>query len=312
MSAAGEGPHVSVVVALISGKRADLERCLAALAGQRDAPPDEVLVPYDDAVADVATLAAGFPGVRFLRAEGLDTRAARAGASREHHDTLRTIGLRAARGEVVVLTEDHAVATPTWCADLQAALEAHPEAAAVGGAVEFGGKGLLARSVYYCDFGRYQNPLPEGPAPFVSDSNVAYRRAALLAVRESWEDDYHETVVHDALVARGFAILLTPRSEVAQARSGLSLGAALRERHVWGRSYAGTRVAGAPASRRAALAAIAFLLPALLTWRLLRGALSRRREIGRFLLCLPMVALLQTAWAAGELAGYVSGTPGKA
>jgi len=312
VSAGGTAPRLSVVVALISGKREDLERCLQALASQRGAPDFEVLVPYDDAVVEVLELAPRFPNARFLRAEGLDTRAARAGASREHHDTLRTIGLRAATGAVVALTEDHAVASPTWAADMAAALADHPRAAAVGGAVECGATTLLARAVYHCDFGRYQNPLPEGPAQYVSDSNVAYRREALEAVRDAWKDDYHETIVHGALVARGFEILLTRKSEVAQVRSGLRLGAALRERFVWGRSYAGTRVAGAPLARRAIFAAISFLLPFLLTLRLLRGTLARKRDIGRFLACLPLVFLLQLGWAFGEFVGYATGDPGRA
>jgi len=303
---------LSVVVALISGKREDLERCLQALSSQRGAPDFEVLVPYDDAVAEVQELAPRFPDVRFLRAEGLDTRAARAGASREHHDTLRTIGLRAARGEIVALTEDHAVATSTWCADMVAALAAHPRAAAVGGAVECGAETLLARAVYHCDFGRYQNPLPEGPAQYVSDSNVAYRREALESVRDAWDNDYHETIVHGALVARGFEILLTRRSEVAQVRTGLRLGQALRERFVWGRSFAGTRVAGAPFARRAVFAAMSVLLPFVLTLRLVRGALARKRDVAGFLACLPVVFLLQIGWALGEFVGYSTGDPGRA
>lgn len=312
MTPGAADPRLSVVVALISGKRGDLERCLQALAAQRGAPAFEILVPWDDAAREVAGLAANFPNVRFLHARGLDTRAARAGASREHHDTLRTIGLRAARGSIVALTEDHAVASPTWCADMAAALDAHPRAAAVGGAVECGARSPLGRAVYYCDFGRYQNPLPEGRAQYVSDSNVAYRRAALESIQDIWADDYHETVVHGALVACGFEILLTRKSEVAQVRTGLRLGDALRERFVWGRSYAGTRVAGAPFTRRALFAAMSVLLPFVLTLRLLRGTLARKRDFGRFLACLPLVFLLQVVWALGEFTGYATGDPGKA
>ncbi len=42
-----ETPRLSVVVGLISGRKDDLERCLAALAGQ--ATDDiEILVPWDE------------------------------------------------------------------------------------------------------------------------------------------------------------------------------------------------------------------------------------------------------------------------
>ena len=151
-----------------------------------------------------------------MHADGLDSASARAGASREHHDTLRTIGLRAARGRYVALTEDHAVAARGWAQALTQALEAHPRVAAFGGAVDCGTDRLLNWAVYFCDFGRYQNPLREGPAHYVSDSNVAYRREALEAVRDAWQSDYRETVVHRALIDAGYQIWLTPKAEVAQ------------------------------------------------------------------------------------------------
>src|SRR5262249_19966503 len=151
-------PRLSVVVGLISGKRDDLRRCLRALHTQTVTVPMEIVVPYDDPCADVATLATEFPAVRILRAEGLDTAAARSGASREHHDTLRTIGIRAATGEVIALTEDHAHTAETWCAEMVAALDRHPQAGAVGGAVDCDSSRRLNWAVWFCDFGRYQNP----------------------------------------------------------------------------------------------------------------------------------------------------------
>lgn len=306
-----EAPELSVVVALISGRPEDLERCLAALAEQEAPPSMEVLVPYDRAVSEVLGLAERFPGVRFFEAAGLETAAARQGASREHHDTLRTLGLRAARGRVVALTEDHAIASKTWCADMLRLLDEHPEAAAVGGAVECKSERLLGWAVYYCDFGRYQNPLPEGPAEYVSDSNVAYRREALEAVADAWREDYHETLVHWALVEAGHVLLLTPKSQVWQHRSSLDWSSALAERRVWGRSFAGTRTKGMAAAKRLVFAAGAAVLPFLLTARVVRGGLARGRHRGKLLGALPSIFLLHLVWALGELQGYVTGDPGE-
>lgn len=307
-------PELSVVVALISGKAEDLGRCLAALATQRDPPSFEVIVPYDPPCADVTRLAEQHPQVRFVAADHLDTAAARAGGSREHHDTLRTIGLEAATGRVVALTEDHAVASPSWCRDMLELLDEQPGVAAIGGAVDCRSDRLLNWAVYWCDFGRYQNPLREGPTQYVSDSNVAYRREALETVRDSWRDDYHETVVHGALVARGFEIWLTPRIQVWQQRGDLALGEALRERYVWARSYAGTRVRTLSLAQRALYACLSLALPLLLSGRLVRGV--RARALGdevrrRFWLALPWILLLHGVWAFGELVGYVSGRPGR-
>jgi hypothetical protein len=302
--------RLSVAVALISGRTDDLRRCLDALAAQRDAPPFEVIVPYDPPCRDVLGLQADHPGVRFLEVPDLDSAKARSGAGREHHDTLRTVGLRAARAPYVALTEDHAVATETWVGDMVCLLDEHPRAAAIGGAVECGVDTLLNRAVYFCDFGRYQNPLPEGPARYVSDSNVAYRREALEAVADVWAGDYHETMVHDALVARGHEIWLTPRSLVHQTRAGLTLAWALRERFVWARSFAGTRVRGAPLPKRLVFAGGCALLPFLLTYRLAAGARQRGRDLGGFATALPLIFVLQSLWALGELVGDLTGDPG--
>ena len=306
MSDSAPAPEMSVVVALIAGRRTALARCLQDLAGQTGVGSIEVLVPYDTTVADVLELAPRYPSVRFIPAEGLDTALARAGASREHHDTLRTIGLRAARAPVVALTEDHARLPAEWCAGLLDALERNPSAGAVGGAVDPGGSDRLALGVYFCDFGRYQSPVPEGPAWFVSDSNVAYRQSALAAVAESWRDDYHETIVHDALRTAGWELRLTPRIVVRQQRDGLRPGAAMRERFVWGRSYASSRVRTVGTGRRLLFALLAPALPFVLTARARRTALERGRG-SEFRRALPYVGLLSGAWAAGEWVGYLTG-----
>lgn len=302
--------RMSVVVGLISGKKDDLERCLRALHTQTLAMPLEIIVPFDDPCAEVATLQRDFPAVKFQRAEGLDTREARAGASREHHDTLRTIGIRAASGDVIALTEDHAHTAKTWCEEMVAALERHPKAAAVGGAVDCDSAHTLNWAVWFCDFGRYQNPLPEGRAEFVSDSNVAYRRSALEKVAETWKDDYHETAVHWAMVAAGFELCTTPRVVVWQARRGLTLGAALRERYVWARSFAGTRARMDGGVKRWIWAAVSPLLPALMTWRLAKTALQRGAYKMQFVRALPLIVLLQSVWAVGEFIGYITADPG--
>jgi hypothetical protein len=190
-----------------------------------------------------------------------------------------------------------------------AALERHPKAAAVGGAVDCDSARLLNWAVWFCDFGRYQNPLPEGRSEFVSDSNVAYRRTALEAVAATWRDDYHETAVHWAMTAAGFELCTTPRVVVWQARRGLRLREALRERFVWARSFAGTR-ARMVGAKRWIYAALSPVLPVVMTWRLAKTAFQRGRFVSRFLRALPLILLLQTVWAAGELVGYATADPG--
>jgi hypothetical protein len=48
-------------------------------------------------------------------------------------------------------------------------------------------------------------------------------------------------------------------------------------------------------------------LPALLTARVARTVLRKRRHLGRFVLVSPLVALFLTAGAVGEMIGYLIG-----
>lgn len=301
-------PVLSVVVTVVSdttggGDTRHLRGCLEALRRQEHPPPMETLVTCDARLPGVEELEREFPEARFLRVDGLRT--ARRGPSREHHDELRGIGLRASRAPLVALLEDHGRPDPRWCARI---VEEHRAPhAAIGGAMENGIDRPLNWAVYFCDFGRYQNPVPRGAAAFVSDANVSYKRAALERVASSWADAYHETRVHDALRTAGETLWLTPDMVVYQHREGLRLGPALRERYVWGRSYAAGRMAGAPVGARLARAALAPLLPPVLLARATMNVLRTRRHRGAFLRAAPLTALLLVAWAVGELAGYLSG-----
>jgi hypothetical protein len=281
---ARKDPLLSVVVAIVSdtvGARCDashLAGSLEALGGQRDAPSMEVIVPYHARVQGIEELKGRFPGVVFLPVDDLKTFTGE-GGSREHHDELRARGVAAARGEIIGLLEDHARADPYWCARV---VEAHRRGyAAVGGAIENGIDRPLNWAVYFCDFGRYQNPLPEGESPTVSDANVAYKRTALESIRPIWQAIFREIEVNSALLSRGERLALSPKIVVHQHRSDLRLAGALKERFIWGRSYAMARGGVAGGARRKRYAALVPALPAVLLLRMLATAIKKRRGLRR-------------------------------
>ena len=299
-------PVLSIVVAIVSdttSARADashLGRCLDAIEKQVDAPPLEVIVPHLANVDGLDAVRRRFPRVSFLPVHDV---AARPG-NREHHDVLRARGLAAARGQIVGLLEDHAIPDARWCAGVVAA---HRQSfSAVGGAIENGIDRPLNWAVYYCDFGKYQNPIPAGASPFASDANVTYKRSALEPIRATWEQSFREVVVNEKLASRGERVGLDPRVIVYQHREGLRLGTAIRERFVWGRSYAATRQALLTTRQRLMYAMLSPVLPALLLVRMTQTARSRS-SFAKFLGALPFVALLVTVWSAGECIGYLAG-----
>jgi hypothetical protein len=305
---APDNPVLSVVVAIVCDtvRRPDvshLEPCLAALTRQSGAPTMEIIVPFLPSVAGIAQLRERYPDVRFFEVPDLRTYTG-AGESREHHDELRSRGLAVARGRIVALLEDHGIPAADWSARV---VEGHRKpVAALCGAIENGIDRPLNWAVYFCDFLRYQNPLPEGESTNASDANVSYKREALESIRPIWREIFHETFVHAALRSRGGKLVFAPEVVFYQHRQGLRLGAAMKERFVWGRSYAGTRARLAGTPRRVFWAVFTPLLPGLLVARMTLMAWKKRRTMGAFLKALPLTALLEVGWSCGEFIGYAT------
>jgi hypothetical protein len=303
-------PALTVVVTVVSdtSEQSDtlhLEGCLESLRRQANPPPMEVLVTCDARLPGIQQLERSYPEVTFIATDKLQSR--RSGPGREHHDELRGIGIRNARAPLIALIEDVGRPEANWCAAL---VNEHSQTyAAIGGAMENGIDRPLNWALYFGDFGRYQNPVPRGASAFVSDANVCYKRAALERVADAWPDSYNESRVHGALASRGERLALSPDIIVFQHRLKLRLGPAMVERYVWGRSFAATRVEGAPAARRAVLAVLCPLLPFVLLFRQLGNVLRTKRNRAAFLKALPVTFLLDVVWSYGEFVGYVTGHP---
>lgn len=305
-----DAPELSVVAVIVSDTTdgdatvEHLAGCLAALTRQVDPPSLEIIVPYHPPVLGMDLLKSRYPQVRFLAVETLATPPA-AGGGREHHDELRSHGLLVTRGGIVALVEDHGHPDPHWAARIVAA---HRQRyACIGGAIENGIDAPLNWAVYFCDFARYQNPVPEGPSAYASDANISYKRQALEEVGATWHDSYHERIVNGALMARGETLALSPAVVIYQHRLALHLGSALRERAIWGRSYAATRVRQTPWFRRLSYAALVPLLPLVLLARMARTVFAKGRCRAAFLKAFPLTTMLILAWSWGEALGYMTG-----
>lgn len=297
--------ELSIIVAVIEGGSFAMKNCLEALEPSVSEHRLEVLVPYDSRLEGVAELKSRFPWAEFVDARERVVAEEHGDSSREHHDLLRAVGLNMASGPIVALLEDHGTPSPGWCGAL---LDAHGRSnvAGIGGAVENGVDRLLNWAVYFCDFGRYQNPVPSGPVEFLSDSNVSYKRGPLLKVKHLWTHAFHETSVNWELRRSGFDLELNPEMVVHQTRQRLRFIPALRERFVWGRSFAGTRAQEISNGRRVMYAALSFLLPFILSTRILIQGHRKGRHVSKLLASLPIVFLLEIFWSIGEFVGYVT------
>jgi hypothetical protein len=299
-------PTLSVIVTLVDGGSA-LVACIDALLQQVGGPAMEIIVPYDDSVADVGQLSERFPSVRFL-----DLGSLRAGDDRplndftRHrlYDIRRARGLQAATGRLLAIVEDRGRPRADW-AKAMTDVHAQSSYAAVGGVVEHGGDGPLRWAVFFCDFGRFQPPVYEDSPEYITDTNICYSREALEGVSGLWSERYQEPTVNWALRRQGLQLHLSERPVTMQKRDAITFGSVLRERVHWARLFGHIRGREASSSKTLAWAVTTPLLPFVLFGRHLRRELKRRRNLREFVVAGPLMMPLLCAWALGECIGYL-------
>ncbi|MGH9371340.1 MAG: hypothetical protein ACRD15_07410 [Vicinamibacterales bacterium] len=284
-----------------------LRHCLGKLHRQEDPPLLEVVVPHRAGVCGLDELRREFPDVRFARVDDLKRSDPRR-PGREHHDELRAKGIALTRGDVVALLEDHEYPAARWAAEVAAA-HLSSDVEVIGGAVENSVDRPLNWALFFCDFAQYLNPVSRGPSLAATDVNVSYKRHALDAVVPVWRERFHERLIHDALVARGFRLALAPAIVVHQHRVDVAPRGALWERFLWGRSYAASRAEHWGHARRLVYTALCPLLPLVLMSRIAAAVLGKRRCRREFLRALPWLVPLSAAWSVGELVGYLTVRP---
>jgi hypothetical protein len=294
---AGVTPDLTVVVPSVNGW-ADLEGCLAALAGQNGAAVVETIVADRVGASVREPLRARYPEVRLLEAPP--------GTSIPR---LRAMAFQAARAPVVGVLEDHVLVPRDWAARM---LEAHREGAqAVGGAVRNAAcERYVDVAAFLTEYSHCLVPPPAGAARWLTGNNVTYRRELLERFRPVIEREGWENLLHDAMRESGVPLTCRPDIAVGH-KKHYSAWEYTSQRFLYSRSYAGARLRGAGPARRLIYGLAAFALPPLLLLRIARNV-RRSGAHGRDLaLALPLVLLWVAAWAAGEVAGYWFG-PGDA
>ena len=299
-------PLLSIVVTIVDGGRY-LRDFLRATDALQTPPRLELIVPYDASVADVAVFQAEFPHVTFLAlghitpVRPISTEA----GQHELFDRRRAAGLAAATGDIIAILEDRGHPHPDWA---QTVVRLHAETGrnVIGGAIDCKEPvSLLNWAFYVTDFGRYGRPFASGPAHWVSDVNVSYSRKALEATRHLWSERFHEPVVNWHLIEAGEELLLSNELIVDHVRPPATLARLLPERFHWGRLFGTIRARHFSPWQRLSYILLSPLIPPSL-W--LRHGLTQLRKGhgGRYLLALPYIIVLTTAWTLGEVAGYVT------
>jgi GT2 family glycosyltransferase len=291
-------PALSVVIASVNGYRYIAE-CLSSLQKQRADEWVEVIVAESSGDDTARRIAEEHPWVQVIPFP-----------NPKPIPELRSIGIRAAKADIVTTTEDHCVFNADWYDQILQAHRADPTPA-IGGGVENGScTRVVDWAAYICEYGKFMLPFLPGPATDLPGPNVSYKRGILekmcgdLLDRGVWEN-----VLHGRLSSRGMDLRIDPSIVVYHVKT-FGFWEFLAQRYYFGRSYAATRVAGEGLHKRVFFVAISLFLPPLFLWRYARYFIGKRRFIKELLKTSPVLVVFAVAWSVGEFFGYAFGDGG--
>ncbi len=218
-------------------------------------------------------------------------------------------GVRAARAAVVAFAEDHSFPDANWAERILAAHEG--PWAVVGPAVK---NANPASAISWADFligyGPWAWPCETREAEFLPGHNSSYKRELLLEYGNRLEKMLEaETVLHWDLRQKGQRLLLDASIRTSHTNYS-QWGVWLKVQCLGGRVFGGARLAGAPWGKRLIFAAASPLIPVLRLWRISRTAFERGL-FGKWLYCLPALAVGLLLDGVGQMMGYLAG-PGEA
>lgn len=291
MSTSSPSETVSIVVGA-NGAFGSVERCLTALEPQvHSGGGVEVIVcgatPSDD------TVRSQFPFARFETRPGMLV------------PELWSAGIDLSTGTIVALTISPMEAADDWVATMRDRLGLGSHVDALGGAIDAGkGLRLVDWAEYFCRYAADMPPFTAHESVDLPGDNAAYRRDALLRVRETWADGFWEPEVHRELKTTGSTLVHDPGLVVYQGRSA-GFGAFVRQRLVHGRAYGHQRGVRFGVVRNFAGVVLAFGVPGILLLRQAGAVLAKGRHRGSLVASLPAMLAYDLAWAVGEARGHL-------
>jgi hypothetical protein len=287
---------LSIVVATIK-PWPEARRCLDALQNQARLVEAEIIVADGHGNGLPDDVADSYPEVIWLRKPGGSV------------FYLRGLAMAKATGEIVAVTEDHCEVSQGWCERIIKAHKEHPDAAAIGGAVE---NGATTRRIDWANFllgfGPFTQPIKNGEQDRISlQANISYKRRVIPRVIPQL--GMMEVFFNRHLRERGEKLLADEELLVYHIQSWSFFGTFAAHFHN-GRSIAGFRIQDMKWPERILRLGGCFILPPYLLWRTIWPICVKRRLLGHALACLHLLALLASCQAIGEFVGYLAGPGG--
>jgi hypothetical protein len=288
-----DAPSVSVVVATVRGWP-EVRPALSPIGEQAVEHAAEVVV-LDGSGKPAPSRADRFDGLRWVSRPG------------ESVFQLRPLGYHEARGELVLVTEDHCTPAPGWLDGHVRAHREHPEAAVVTGAVENGtGDRALEWAAFYMTHGQILPPIEQTElSAMPGAANLSFKRDALQRISHYGEHGALELLDAAPLTAGGRTIVADDRIRVHHHHSMTLPQESTIEFHN-GRTIGGLRRERMERRDWIRLASLG-LLPAFRAARTVKRVFSKDTSRATVVASAPLILWLQYCHALGELVGYAAG-----
>ena len=283
-------PHQITVVIPCVNSYSDFQGCMTALRNQTG-PRPEVLA--------VERLGCGF--AQKVQAEFPDVHVISVGAEATIPQ-MRAVGIRTASADAVGVIEDHVIVPPDWTARMLKEIAAGADAVA-GPVDNEATDSLIDWAAFLCEYSAVLPPLADGPCDWLPGNNTVYRRDLLRKYDALLDDGKWENHLHDHIRQAG-AKLVMRNDIVAGHKMHYTFGLYMEQRYLYSKSFAGARVRGEPATKRALMGCLAFALPPVVFARVVRNILSKKRHVPQLLRSLPLLVPFALSWGAGEISGY--------
>jgi hypothetical protein len=225
---------------------------------------------------------------------------------------LRSTGIRRSTGSIVVVTEDHCVPSEKW---LQAAEQRISEGYhVVGGPVENAwGDRLRDWAAFLTEYSfamleRDQKNEIDKDAP-IAGNNAAYRRELIEGLCATLDDGLWESFYHGDLRRDGKLLANDPEMLLYHRRP-FDFFYFIGQRYHFCRSFAEMRSQSLNGFGRVKFGVGSLILPLLLWLRGLQTLVKKKRMVGRYFLCSPLIGIYLCSGAVGEMVGYFLGGGG--
>lgn len=287
---------ISVVIAWVNPPEL-LEQGLDSLTRQQSRNADEIIVVTRHNQDMQMRLRARYPEVTLLSA-----------SPQTPITMLRSMGLRVARGTIAIVTEDHCVPSGDWISVVEQRLQ--EDCDVVGGPVENACTHRLrdwaAFLTEYAFAIRSHADVAEStikPAAELPGNNVAYKREFVAGLCATLESGLWESFYHRQLAGRGAKMFLDTKMLLYHRRP-FDFRYFIAQRYHFCRSFAAMRCQSLKTRARIKYGLGSVLLPPLLWMRGFRTLARKRRLVGRYICCSPLIAIYLSAGALGEMIGY--------